>query len=214
MFITLEGPDGGGKSLQAATLAERLRAAGRPVVVTREPGGTPLGERIREVVLAVSGERRDPLSDALLFNAARRELVSKVIAPALADGALIVCDRYADSTLAYQGYGAGAPLDALAALAEVSTGGLVPARTVLFDLPVEVGLARRHGGDAEGLTRFELAAEHDRAYHERVRRGFLELARGDAVRWRVVDASADPARVAEQVWSAVVDLLAEPGRPG
>ena len=210
LFITLEGPDGAGKSVQAATLAERLMAAGRHVVLTREPGGTPLGERVREVVLGVSADLRDPLSDALLFNAARRQLVSDVIAPALADGAIVVCDRYADSTLAYQGYGGGAPLDALAALAQISTSGLVPDRTLLLDLPVEFGLARRHGGEAAGLTRFEVGADHDRDFHERVRAGFLEMSR-QSVRWRVVDAAADPARVAEQVWSAVADLFSPRG---
>lgn len=205
-FITLEGPDGAGKSQQAAVLAERLTAAGQPVVLTREPGGTPLGELIRTVVLGVSADQRDPLSDALLFNAARRQLVADVIEPALVDGAIVVCDRYADSTLAYQGYGGAAPLEGLAALAVVATGGLVPDRTVLLDLPVEVGLARRHEGDAARLTRFEVGAGHDRAFHERVRGGFLELSR-QSPRWRVVDAAAEPARVAEAIWSAVVDLV-------
>jgi dTMP kinase len=207
IFVTIEGPDGAGKSVQAATLAERLRATGRDVVLTREPGGTPLGESIRDVVLSVAGAQRDALSDALLFNAARHQLVTTVIAPALADGAFVVCDRYADSTLAYQGYGGGAPLDALEVLAAISTGGLVPRRTVLFDLPVEVGLARRRGGAASGLTRFEMSEEHDRAFHERVRTGFHELCRRDPGRWRMIDATGDSAVVAEAVWSAVADLL-------
>jgi dTMP kinase len=146
------------------------------------------------------------LTDALLFNAARRQLVVDVIAPALADGGVVVCDRFADSTIAYQGYGAGAPLDALATLADVATGGLVPDRTILLDLPVEVGLSRRHGADAAGLNRFEVGGEHDRAFHERVRAGFLELGR-QSERWRVVDAAVDPAQVAEDVWSAVADLF-------
>lgn len=206
-FITLEGPDGAGKSLQAATLAERLAASDRTVVLTREPGGTPLGERVRGVVLEVSSDERDALSDALLFNAARRQLVSDVIAPALADGAFVVCDRFADSTLAYQGYGGGAPLDALATLAEIATGGLVPDRTVLLDLPVDQGLARRHGVGGGSLTRFEVSVQHDRQFHERVRAGFLELARTGGKRWRIVDASAEPAAVAEAVWTAVADLL-------
>jgi dTMP kinase len=207
VFITIEGPDGAGKSVQAAALADRIAAAGHQVVLTREPGGTPLGERVRDVVLGVSADRRDALSDALLFNAARRQLVTDVIRPALEQGAYVVCDRYADSTLAYQGYGGGAPLDALGALAGVSTGGLVPARTVLFDLPVELGLGRKQGGDAADLTRFELSEQHDRAFHERVRQGYLELSRADAGRWRVIDASAPPADVAEALWVAVSDLV-------
>lgn len=207
MFITLEGPDGAGKSLQAATLAERLAAAGRTVVLTREPGGTALGERVREVLMGDAGERRDPLSDALLFSAARRQLVIDVINPALADGAIVVCDRFADSTLAYQGHGGGAPLEALATLARLATGGLVPDRTVLLDVSVEVGLARRHAAGAASLTRFETSAQHDAEFHERVRRGYLEMARAELGRWRVVDASQAPADVSASVWSAVADLL-------
>lgn len=207
LFITLEGPDGAGKSVQAALLADRLSAKGREVVVTREPGGTPLGERIRELLLEVDVAARDPVADALLFNAARRQLVAEVIRPALERGALVVCDRFADSTLAYQGYGAGAPLDALATLAGLATGSLWPDRTVLLDLPVEDGLARRSGGDAAGLTRFEVATEFDRAFHERVRAGFRELAQREPERWRVVDASLAPAEVSEKVWEVVRDLI-------
>jgi dTMP kinase len=207
LFITLEGPDGAGKSVQAGLLAERLTRAGLRVAQAREPGGTPLGERIRELLLNVDAGARDPLGDAFLFNAARRQLLTDVLRPALAAGVTVVCDRFADSTLAYQGYGAGAPLDALAALAELATEGLRPDRTILLDLPVEAGLARRHGGDAAELTRFELDAQHDHAFHERVRQGFLELAAADPQRWRVVDAAAQPALVGEQIWQAVADLL-------
>lgn len=203
----MEGPDGAGKSVQAAALAERLTAAGHTVVLTREPGGTPVGEKIRGVVLGVSADHRDPLTDALLFSAARRQLVSDVIEPALAEGAIVVCDRYADSTLAYQGYGGGAPLEALAVLTAVSTGGLAPDRTLLLDLPVEVGLARRYGGDAAELTRFEDDDKHDRAFHERVRAGYHEMARQEPTRWRLVDASGPQAAVAAAIWSAVADLL-------
>lgn len=208
-FITLEGPDGAGKSSQAALLAGRLRDLGLSVVLTREPGGTELGEQIRRTLLETSAAGHDALSDALLFNAARSRLVAEVVWPALASGALVICDRFADSTLAYQGYGAGIDLDALRALAEIATGGLVPARTVLVDLPVEVSLARRHGGPAADLTRFETAAEHDKAFHERVRNGYLELAALDPVRWRKVDGSADRAAVADDVWAAVEDLFPE-----
>ncbi|CAN5687300.1 dTMP kinase [soil metagenome] len=210
LLITLEGPDGAGKSIQASLLAERLVAAGARVALTREPGGTALGERIRELLLDVDAGPRDPLADAMLFNAARRQLVADVLRPALADGLVVICDRFTDSTLAYQGYGAGAPLDTLAALAALSTDGLRPDRTVLLDLPAEVGLARRRGGDAAQLTRFELDAQHDRRFHERVRHGFLELAGDEPDRWRVVDASRDPAAVSADVWAAVMDLFAGP----
>ena len=210
LLITLEGPDGAGKSVQSGVLAERLVASGRRVLLTREPGGTPLGERIRDLLLDIDAGVRDPLGDAMLFNAARRQLVADVLRPALADGVVVVCDRFADSTLAYQGYGAGAPIDALSALAELSTGGLRPDRTVLLDLPVEAGLARRHRGDAAQLTRFEVGAAHDAEFHSRVRHGFLALARADADRWRVVDASRDAAAVSADVWAAVTDLFAGP----
>jgi dTMP kinase len=207
VFITLEGPDGAGKSSQVDSLAQRLRAAGRDVVATREPGGTALGERVREIVLRTDAPERTPLVDALLFNAARQQLVADVIDPALQRGAWVVCDRYADSTLAYQGYGAGVPLDALRRLAEVATGGLLPDRTLLFDLAVEAGLARRAGGPAAQLTRFEVADAHDVDFHQRVREGFLQMARSEPGRWRVIDASADQDHVAEAAWAAIEDLL-------
>jgi dTMP kinase len=177
------------------------------VVVTREPGGTVLGERIREVLLGRDGPDREPLTDALLFNAARRQLVSDVIRPALERGEWVLCDRFADSTLAYQGFGAGAPPDELRAMAEIATGGLKPVRTLLFDLPVEQGLARRAGGPGSALTRFELAERFDIAFHQRVRDGYLELARAEPERWRMIDASSSPELVAEAAWRELSDLL-------
>jgi dTMP kinase len=199
-FITIEGPEGGGKTTQAAALAARLAAAGEPVHLTREPGGTWLGERIRAVLLGRSGAGApaDPLAEALLFNAARRQLVEEVIRPALDDGRTIICARFADSTLAYQGYGAGVPLEALRAIAEAATGGLVPDLTVLLDLPVEAGLARKAPAE---VTRFE--AEFDVEFHRRVRDGFLALARAEPGRFVVVDATASVAAVAAAVAAAV-----------
>jgi dTMP kinase len=149
----------------------------------------------------------DSLADALLFNAARRQLLAEVVEPALAASAVVICDRYADSTLAYQGFGAGAQLDVLRRVANAATGGLTPDRTVLLDLPIAVGLERRFGAEAEELTRFETGAAFDREFHERVRAGFLELAALEPDRWRVVDASRAPEDVAEEVWSAVADLF-------
>lgn len=206
VFITLEGPDGAGKSTQQTMLVERIRALGREVVATREPGGTDLGERVRTILLASSGVH-DPLVDALLFNAARRRLVHDVIRPAVERGAVVVCDRFADSTLAYQGYGGGASLDVLRSLAAVSTDGLQPHRTVLLDLPTHMGLTRRHGGPQEQLTRFETDAAHGATFHDRVRAGYLELARSERDRWRVVDASAPEGEVAERAWEGVRDLF-------
>ena len=207
LFITLEGPDGAGKSSQAALLAERIRALGREVVLTREPGGTELGEKVRRLLLETSGTGHDGLSDALLFNAARRRHTIEVIRPALERRAVAICDRYSDSTLAYQGYGDGVSLDLLRVITGAATDGLVPTRTVLVDLPVAEGLARRRSGASTELTRFEVAGEHDQAFHERVRAGFFELAAMDAVRWRVVDGSRDRDTVAAAIWAAVADLF-------
>lgn len=208
IFITLEGPDGAGKSRQQGLLVNRARGFGREVVATREPGGTALGERIRGVLLQ-SSESHDPVVDAILFNAARRALVGEVIRPSLARAEVVVCDRFSDSTIAYQGHGAGVPLAILRSLAEVATEGLRPTRTVLLDLPVEDGMARRRGGPEAELTRFETGADHDSAFHERVREGYLEMAAAEPDRWRVVDASESAEAVAERVWAAVSDLFAD-----
>ncbi len=184
-------------------------AAGHDIHLTREPGGTWLGERLRELLLArtASTSRADPMTDALLFNAARRQLVTEVIEPALDAGRTVVCARYADSTLAYQGYGAGVSLDALRALQSAATGGLVPDLTILLDLPVEAGLARKAPGD---VTRFE--AEFDLAFHQRVREGFLALAVASPGRFAVVDASRPPDAVAAAAAHAV-DRMLRAGEP-
>lgn len=203
-FITIEGPEGGGKTTQAARLGRHLAATGRQVHLTREPGGTRLGERVRELVLARTGTEApiDPLADALLFNAARRQLVEEVVRPALAAGTTVICARFADSTLAYQGYGAGADPDQLRALAAMATGGLEPDLTIVLDLPVEIGLARKAPGD---VTRFE--AEFDLAFHRRVRAGFLDIAAAEPDRCVVLDAGADEDTVAAALATAVDQRL-------
>jgi dTMP kinase len=202
-FITFEGPEGAGKTTQAARLVVTLRARGLPVLATREPGGTALGERIREVLLAPSTEAIDPLADALLFNAARRQLVAEVIEPALAAGTTVICARFADSTRAYQGYGGGLPLAELDRLETVATGGLRPDRTILLDLPVEIGLARKAPDDR---TRFETS--FDLSFHQRVRNGFMAMAAAEAGRFVVIDASGEPDDIARRVVRAVDPLFA------
>lgn len=208
-FITMEGPEGAGKTTQVAALARYLADTGLDVHVTREPGGTWLGERLREVLLARTDSvaPTDPLTDALLFNAARRQLVTEVVRPALESGRTILCARFADSTLAYQGYGAGVPLELLRVLEEAATDGLKPNLTILLDLPVEAGLARKAPGE---VTRFE--AEFDVAFHRRVRDGFLALAAGDPGRFAVVDASR-PADEVALVAAAAVDRLVRADEP-
>lgn len=198
-FLTIEGPEGGGKTTQAERLAAYIEARGDRVLLTREPGGTWLGERLRELLLArTTVTPADPLTDAFLFNAARRQLVEEVIRPALAAGTTVICARFADSTLAYQGYGAGVPLDDLWRLADIATGGLRPDRTIVLDLPVAVGLARKSPVDH---TRFE--AEFDLAFHERVRAGFLALAAVEPDRFVVVDATADVDVVTAAIVAAI-----------
>ena len=206
-FITLEGPEGAGKTLQAERLAEALRARGHPVRLTREPGGTRLGEQIRAIVLARAmdgdgGIELDARADALLFNAARAQLVAEVIKPALAAGEVVICARFADSTLAYQGYGAGLPIDELRAIAEVATSGLSPDLTILLDLPPHIGLGRKVD---KSRNRFE--ASYGLPFHEQVRDGFIELARQEPARWRVIDASREVDAVFGDVLDAALKVL-------
>jgi len=205
-FITLEGGEGAGKTTHARRLAQVLRARGCEVVVTREPGGTPGGEEIRRLLVDGAADRWDPLTEALLHFAARREHVCRCIRPALARGAWVVCDRFADSTMAYQGYGHGlgqAPIEALAAL---TLGGLRPDLTLVLDLPVAEGLARA-GGRGGAEARYERMAA---AFHERLRTGFLDIARAEPDRCVVIDARPDPDRVAAAILAAVEQRLGVP----
>jgi dTMP kinase len=181
-FITLEGIDGAGKSTHLPWLAERLRQGGRELVVTREPGGTPLGERLRELLLH---EPMDPATETLLMFAARCEHLQRVIRPALARGAWVLCDRFTDATFAYQGGGRGVPAAKLSRLEDWVQEGLQPDLTLFFDVPVEVGQARLAGAGA-GLDRFEREA---RAFHERVRSAYLARAQATPGRVRVIDSS-------------------------
>ena len=208
-FITIEGPEGAGKTVQAARLEAAFRTRGVAVRGTREPGGTSLGERVRELLLAPSDTPIDPLADALLFNAARRQLVQEVLEPALARGTSVICARFADSTRAYQGHGGGMDLDVLATLEELATGGLQPDLTLLLDVPVEIGLARKAPDDR---TRFETS--FDLAFHRRVRNGFLEMAVHEPGRFRVFDATAAEDEVADRILRAVDHLWFDPAGTG
>ena len=198
LFITLEGGEGAGKSVQLEALAAELSGQGREVVTTREPGGTPLGERLREMLLSLDSDL-DPLAEAMLFAAARAELVTAVIRPALDLGDFVICDRYSDSTVAYQGYASGVDLMSIGQLNQLATGGLVSDLAVLLDLPVAEGLRRSGGSD-----RFE---SEDAAFHERVRAGYLALAEYDADRWLVVDATQSPEQVTAAILKRVEALL-------
>jgi len=201
-FITLEGPDGSGKSTQTNLLGSALEAAGFACTVTREPGGTRLGEAVREILLHSADLAFGPVADALLFSAARAQHVTDVIGPALARGDVVVCDRFLDSTLVYQGYGAGLSLGSLRELGRFAVGDLAPDMTVLVDLPVDLGLGRKTGIE---VTRFE--DRHDIAFHRRVREGFLALAGGEPGRFAVVDGSRPVEAVAADVLAAVLPRL-------
>jgi dTMP kinase len=205
-FITFEGPEGGGKTVLARRLAEELRRRGHVVRMLREPGGTPVGERLRAILLEKAGPDAlviDARADALMFSAGRAQLVAEVIRPALDRGEIVIDARHADSTLAYQGYGMGVPLAELRAVTAVATGGLIPDLTILLDVDPETGIRRK---TAEARNRFESA--FDVAFHRRVRAGYLEMAREEPERWRVVDSSRRLDAVLVDVRRLVAQLLA------
>ena len=207
VFLSFEGGEGLGKSLQAARLAETLTQRGRAVVQTREPGGTAAGERIREIVLHAREAPLSPEAQALLFSAARAQLVREVIRPALAAGRIVVADRYFDSTLAYQGYGHGADLEGLRAVTHFAVGDLVPQRTFLIHAPVEVVLARLAQREGARWDRFHGT---DRDFYERVRDGYLRLAAAEPHRFVVIDGDRPEDRIAADIRREVDALLGAP----
>ena len=204
-FITFEGGEGSGKSTQIARLARRLEAAGLPVRVVREPGGTRVGEGVRALLLDPEHSGLDATAELLLYEASRAQLVADVIEPALQAGEIVICDRFYDSTTAYQGFARGLPLDRIRELNAIASLGIVPDRTVVLDIAPALGIERvtRHGTD-------RLEAE-SLAFHEAVRRGFLAIAAEESGRARVVDASGTADEVARRVSAALADLPALAG---
>lgn len=186
MLITFEGPEGAGKSTQAKLLLQFIQESGRKAVLVREPGGTPLGDRIRDIVKHAHELTLSPRSEVLLFAASRAQLVDEVIRPRLGEGYMVICDRFADSTLAYQGYGRGLPLDKIESVLELASNGVTPDLTFLLDLPPDVGLVRNKQESPPVWDRFE---EEGLEFHRRVREGYLQLARLDPQRWVVLDAT-------------------------
>ncbi len=210
IFITFEGPDGSGKTSQLAALADFLRQAGYPVLVTREPGGTSIGDQVRSILMGLKNTEMQPRTEILLFQASRAQLVEQVILPHLANGKVVLCDRYADSTLAYQGYGYQKfSLEQLRSLIAFATGGLIPDLTLLLDVEVNEGLRRRMtDGDFNRLDVYECA------FHERVRQGYLELASLEPGRWVTIDAGRPPEQVQADIRRIVLERLERVGLKG
>ncbi len=207
MFITFEGPEGSGKTSQILPLAKFLKEKGFQAITTREPGGTEIGDQVRAILTSMKNTNMHPRTEILLFLAARAQLVEQCIRPALAQGSLVLCDRYADSTLAYQGYGHGTDLKLLRQMLNFATGNLWPDLTILLNIDPEKGLQRKRGGsDWNRLDAYTLA------FHQRVWQGYQELAQLEPQRWVTVDASQPFDRIQEQIRKIILDRVA--GRGG
>jgi dTMP kinase len=201
-FVTFEGGEGVGKSTQVARLAERLRARGDEVVATREPGGSPRAERLREAVLSGAAKPMGPLAETILIASARADHVETAIRPALQRGAWVLCDRFVDSTRAYQGALGGVDRAAIMALEQVATGGRMPDLTLILDAPAETGLARARRRSGEGASPDRFEAE-DLEFHQRLRRAFADIARANPKRCVVIAADAPTDEVADRIWAVV-----------
>lgn len=202
VFITLEGPEGGGKSTQAQRLADHLRSQKLDVLFTREPGGTEIGDQIRQVIMSLENKSMSPEAEFLLFSASRAQVVRELIRPHLEQGGIVICDRFYDSSLAYQGYGHELDLELLRTITGFVTGGLIPDLTILLDLTSELGLERRK---QDG--RWNRLDDYDLAFHERVREGYLLLADAEPDRWVRIDAAQTEDQIQEQIREVVTERL-------
>jgi len=202
IFITFEGPDGGGKTTQISRLAEQLARLGKEAVVTREPGGTALGEAIRQMLLDPQQTDLSDRAEVLLYAAARAQHVSRVIKPALNAGKVVLCDRFVDSSIAYQGFGRGLDLDFISSVNRQATAGLVPQLTLLLDLPAARGLVR-----VKGAGDFDRMEGETLKFHEDVRSGYLWLQQKEPGRVRLIDATKPPDRVFADIWAVVSEFL-------
>jgi len=203
MLITIEGPDGSGKTMQIPLLADFLRGKGYEVFVAREPGGTAIGDQVRAILMNLQNTSMHPRTETLLFCAARAQLIEEVVRPHLLKNEIVILDRYADSTMAYQGYGHQNDLEMIRQVLKFATGGLKPDLTLLLDIEAEAGLRRRQksGGEWNRMDAYQLEL------HQRVRRGYLEMAKAEPERWRVVDASQPPEVVQSSIQKIIVDYL-------
>jgi dTMP kinase len=203
MFVTFEGSEGSGKSTQISLLADYLRDQGYDIVTTREPGGTVIGEQVRSCLHDVANDQMTSAAEVLLYSASRAQLVDEVIRPALSAGRIVLSDRYADSTLAYQGYGRQLALETLRTITDFATGGLQPDLSIFLDVNIEAGIARRTVGGDE-LNRMDLQAL---AFYRRVRQGYLKMVAEDSIRWRVVDANRSVEVIQKDVRRVVESCL-------
>jgi dTMP kinase len=190
LFITFEGPDGSGKSTQINLVTTHLTHLGYQVLCTREPGGTAIGDQIRHVLHDIQNTEMSARAEILLYSASRAQLVEQVILPHLAQGGVVLCDRYADSTYAYQGYGRQLDFETLRLITDFATQGLKPNLTIYLDVPVEEGLRRKSAANVNGVGEWNRMDRLELAFHQRVRAGYLEMAQKEPERWLIVNASA------------------------
>jgi dTMP kinase len=201
LFVTFEGGEGCGKSLQSRNLYHRLVKASRPAILIREPGGTLLGQKVRYLLKQACDISISPLTELFLFNASRSQLVQDIIQPALKDEKVVICDRFSDSTIAYQSYGRGLDLSVVKQVNQLAVQGLKPDLTILLDVPPEIGLSRKKAGSND---RFE---KENVVFHQKVRKGFLTLAAEEPQRWLVIDSLLSPDHIGELIWQKVALLL-------
>ena len=212
LFISFEGPDGSGKTTQIELLAEQLRGMSHDVLITREPGGTPIGDQIRAVLHDIKNVEMTHETEFLLYSASRAQLVRQVIRPHLERGGVVLCDRFADSSMAYQGYGRELDLEAIHFITQFATGGLTPDLTIYLDLPVEVGIQRKQSAYAAQAGEWNRLDQQTLDFHRRVRQGYLKMARAEPHRWLVIDAMQSIPDTQVAIRRRLEHLLSEVGR--
>jgi len=201
LFITFEGGEGSGKSLQTRALYRQLNRLAIPAILIHEPGSTVLGEKLTRLLKWARGTSTSPMTELVLFNASRAQLMDEVVRPALQTGKIVICDRYTDSTIAYQGYGRRVDIETIRKVNSLATGTLKPDLTVLLDISPEAGFARKTGQEPD---RFE---KEDRVFHRRVRAGYLKLAEEEPRRWQVIDAALPKEKIKQMIWQKVSSLI-------